>query len=458
MNKTKKAVGIILRVGLGLVLLALIYLAIRVRPPDQTVSPALQGVYPAPGQTDEGDASMMAETDIPYPAPGEEATQIAENEKQKPPLCVFSTGNSEEQAPNESPANFQFSEPKIILSNNVGIGIAEWLPDGEQLLIAENTENGSQIIKAINVHTGEATIFGERNGTGGKPIWLENQDAVAFVTIEQDHTELWISHRDQEDIQRIATGVSGWSLAGNEFGLVYFTTETGDIPQEWLSNSQSIREAAVDLARLEYKESVGSTISLVPGRTFATALQPHGNSMAFYGNDYFFIVDETGYTCEVDLGSLDGKPISVLHAKWSDDGRKIAMITTARNPGQIITFSSLMILDTTSGKITQPSIPVPIIYDVSWDADNRHLAILGADEDEFAKGRSSSRLYIVDSLNPEITILASNKLFGGGADEGWQVAWATNGEKIAVKCPDWSEEKPLIIMDHICLMDVVEAK
>lgn len=117
-----------------------------------------------------------------------------------------------------------------------------------------------------------------------------------------------------------------------------------------------------------------------------------------------------------------------------------------------------MILDTTSGKITQPSIPVPIIYDVSWDADNRHLAILGADEDEFAKGRSSSRLYIVDSLNPEITILASNKLFGGGADEGWQVAWATNGEKIAVKCPDWSEEKPLIIMDHICLMDVVEAK
>ena len=168
------------------------------------------------------------------------------------------------------------------------MGIADWLADGERLLIAENTDNGPEIIKTINIGTGETINFGERNGSGGKPFWLEKLNAVAYVTLEQDHTELLLGYADQKETQWIASGVSGWSLAGNDNGLVFFTMETGDIPQIWLVDSQSIQEVSGDLAQWEYQRFEGIPTSTTPGRTFATALQPHGYTMAFYGNGSTF--------------------------------------------------------------------------------------------------------------------------------------------------------------------------
>ncbi len=454
MSNLKRTSRIILQIFFGIVLLGLILLTIRLRSASETASPAMQGAYPGLGETDSGDALLFTGTEAPYPPPGQEATQMVENNKPKPPPCEFTSENPEPQIPDEGLIDFQFSEPRIIFSNISGIGIADWLLDGERLLIAENNQNGKEIIKTINIRTGESVTFGERIGSGGKPVWLEKLNAVAYVSLEQDHTELLLSYADQKETQWIASGVSGWSLAGNDNGLVFFTMETGDIPQIWLVDSLSIQEVSGDLAQWEYQRFEGISTSTTPGRTFATALQPHGYTMAFYGNGYFFLVDETGYTCEVDLGSMHGIPISVLNARWSDDGKKLALIATAQIPGKITPFSKLLILDHVTGKVDQVPIPAPIIYDVAWNSNNRHLAALGADENEIKKGKSQSIIYLVDINYPDVIFPISASLFGGGAGEGWQLAWSPRGDKLAVKCPEWSTIEPLILQDHICIFEI----
>jgi hypothetical protein len=70
-------------------------------------------------------------------------------------------------------------------------------------LIAENNQNGKEVIKTINIRTGESVTFGERIGSGRKPIWLEQLNAVAYGTLEQDHTELLLSKADQKEPQLV---------------------------------------------------------------------------------------------------------------------------------------------------------------------------------------------------------------------------------------------------------------
>ena len=451
-NKTEK---VIFQIILGVVLVGLIILVVRLRPGSESISPGLPGAYPGPGETDAGDAPLLSVTEAPYPPPGQEETQMAENDKPKPPQCEFTSENPDPQISDEAEINFQFSEPRIIFSNTAGIGIANWLQDGERLLIVENNEIGKEAIKTINIETGEAVIFGERVGSGGKPVWLEQLNAVAYVTLEPDHTELLLSTAEQKEPQLIASGVTGWSLAGNDNGLVFFSTETGDIPQVWQVDTQVITAASDDLEQWEYQRFEGIATVTFPGRTFASATQPHGNTMAFYGNSWLFFVGEGGSICEVDLKTINNVPVSVLSANWSENGRYLALITSAYIPGGKLPFSYVTILDFSSGKLTQIANEAQYINDIDW-INNRYLLIMGADKTEYRKGRSLSEVYLADIFNPDQSVPNSNKLFGGGTTNGWELAVSPGGNKIAVKCPLWLEEKPQVFEDHICIIDVTK--
>jgi hypothetical protein len=116
------------------------------------------------------------------------------------------------------------------------------------------------------------------------------------------------------------------------------------------------------LEQWEYQRFEGILTSTTPGRTFATALQPNGNSMAFYGNGWLFFVEEGGYICEVDLKTINDIPISVLSAKWSENGRYLAMITSVYIPGGEIPYSNVTILDFYSGELTQIANEAQFIY------------------------------------------------------------------------------------------------
>ena len=371
----------------------------------------------------------------------------------RPPACTFPLADIK---PVESqPKTYIFSEPRIVLASQIAIGIASWLPDSERLLITRQSQNGRQIIETINYHTGETKIYAEREGENGKPIWLSELDAIAYATAVQDHYELWISDGGiQEKRNAMIVGdVSGWSLATDGKELVYFSPAIGEIPQIWNLITNSVQESRVDLSMWEYPKLQNDVLPLAKGMTFSTTLQPNGTNVAFYGRGWFFLLDKkASQVCEVDLEQY--AVLSVLRAAWSPNGRYIAMIVTPNPAGELVSSSNILVLDLYSGKTYRPMLESPVVRDIAWADDSQYLAGLVADPVEFKQGSPRSKIYLIHIFGDVVAKEISTQLYGGGATNGWLLAWSPNGKSIAVKCPSWIEMEPTIDDDHICIIEV----
>ena len=274
MGNFKKISRIILQIISGIVLLALIILVIRLRPDRESILPAMQGAYPGPGETDSGDALLLTGTEAPYPPPGQEATQMVENNKPILPPCEFPLTSSEEIAPNDALANFQFSEPQIIYTSATGVGIAGWLPDGESLLLTRETTYGKQIIETFNTISGESHIYAERHFAGGKPIWIEELNAVAFTTFVQDHEELWMSYGNPNQTEQLFPDIFSLSLTKIGDKLLFFSPSRGDQPLSLDLSNKSILDFDISLQDLVYSRFPPGIQSPIPGFTFQISSQP----------------------------------------------------------------------------------------------------------------------------------------------------------------------------------------
>ncbi len=406
------------------------------------------------GNPPSGKGSAASSAYPPYPPPGE-ARATPTPTAVKPPPCKFSGGAAPE-ASGPTLDDYVFSEPQVVLTSTTALGIASWLPDSERLLITRQTMNGQQTIETFNYLTGETIIYAERDGEHGKPIWINELNAIAYATSVQDHYELWIGYRNIQENARIASDASGWSLATDGKRLVYFSPAIGDIPQIWDSNTKVTRGTGIDLTKWEYPKFPNSMRPPVKGKTFETALQPNGALIAFYGYGWFFLLDETTkQICEIDLEQY-GAASLVLRIAWSPDGRFIAMIVTPNYPGELVSSSNILVLDLVSGKTRSPVLESPVVRDIAWSDNSQFLAALSADLAEFQNGSPLSKIYVIDIFDDRPPKAISAQLFGGGATNGWLLAWSPNGKVISVKCPTLLETEPTIAQDNICIIEVFQ--
>jgi len=196
---------------------------------------------------------------------------------------------------------------------------------------------------------------------------------------------------------------------------------------------------------------------ILPGKNFMVAFQPGGKKMALFGHAWFFIYDEGKEdVCEIDLGTGRGGLNTALQAEWSPDGHYIALVTSAYNPGQLLQYSEVMVIDFETGKQNLIQVDAPFVDDFAWSSNNQFLAILGADQNEHNKGLPGSRIFVANILENSKPVMISDQLFGGGATEGWLLKWSPNGNEIVTKCPVWSKTEPTITNDNICIIDVTK--
>ncbi|WP_322798143.1 hypothetical protein, partial [Thermoflexus sp.] len=64
------------------------------------------------------------------------------------------------------------------------------------------------------------------------------------------------------------------------------------------------------------------------------------------------------------------------------------------------------------------------------------------------------KLYLIDARTGDSQQVMPDYVFGGGAIEGWQLAWSPDGQTLAVKCPAWLETEPTIVEDRVCVLSV----
>ncbi|MGQ9854859.1 MAG: hypothetical protein ACUVTG_15840, partial [Candidatus Oleimicrobiaceae bacterium] len=377
------------------------------------------------------------------------------------PRCTFAArpAPAEPGPPLEA---YRFFEPQAVLTHTSAIGIAGWLPDGQHLLITRDIPGiDRNRIEVFNVRTAELKTYAEREGYSGKPVWLSALRAVAYATFVEQHPELWISHGDPQQVERLAPEVWGLSLAVEPDGKHLWYFSEPDRPQRLNVETRAVQPAPLDFASLRYPKPGLERAMRNRSPSFTMVWRPDGSQMVLYSQFLTFLLDaRTNQVCELDLGEYIAERMDIppwaIEAQWIPNGRYLAFITTD-SLSLPLRRMELTILDMNTGERRTLS-PAPdiepgqhYVYDIAWAANSQHLIALAQTETSW--GRPIQKLYLIDARTGDSQQIMPG-IFGGGTIEGWQLAWSPNGQTLAVKCPTWLETEPTIVEDHICLISV----
>ncbi len=187
------------------------------------------------------------------------------------------------------------------------------------------------------------------------------------------------------------------------------------------------------------------------GDEFQTAVRPDGSLIAFYADPFLFLYDPTTETvCEVDLGAyLTGDPYFVWNARWSPNGRYLAMLTSARFPGQLLDFIDLTILDSYTGQLRtiNPS-PSRMVSSFAWSPTGRWLIVMAQDDQEDLP----NSLYLVDAATGDSHSILPGSHFGTAGSGG--ISWNPDASMIALSCNAWDEDHRFLAEYRICVIEV----
>ncbi|GAB4578133.1 MAG: hypothetical protein Fur0022_08660 [Anaerolineales bacterium] len=328
------------------------------------------------------------------------------------------------------------------MTHTQAIEIAGWLSDNQTLLITRrNPLQPSEAIETFNVQTGNIVLYGERRDFDGfKPIWLESEQAILYLDSEVNGSivlrKIFIPNQLPFDLIT-NLNYSDISVSPNEQQLVFFT---------------EIEKEQADFSNLSINQSLGQItlpppkeLSRVSQREFRSVWSPDGNRIAFYRNPNFYLVDiPTNQVCEV---TFQGFASWAIDAKWSPNGRFIAMITTSSS-NTPLQASMLSILDTITGEFSTYNV-FPgnnpgqyFVEDITWEPNSRFLAVIAAYHNQTIE----RGLFLVDSFLGDIRQILPGNNFGGGI---WtnQLDWSDDGSRIAINCPVSTEGR-------ICLTTV----
>ena len=376
------------------------------------------------------------------------------------PHCTFA-GRPVPSEPGPPLDAYHFSEPQVVLTHTSAIGIASWLPNGQRLLIARDIPSTNrQTIETLNIRTGEIQVYAQREGANGKPAWLSGLGDVAYSTLTGQHHELWLSWGDPGRVERIASSVEGLSLIADPTGqrLLYFPSLVSGQPRLLDVASRVEQAMSLNVAQWQYPKYPKPVQSMLTPSAFQITWHPDGSRLVLYAQPWIFLFDmRSGQVCEIDLGRSEPEnmPIWALEAKWSPNGRYLALITTGSFPGQAsgtgapILYTELTIVDIETGTL-QTLQPAPdinggqhYVTDMSWAPDSRYLAVLGVVH-MTETGSEKAGMFIVDVTRGEFQQVLSEHDFGGGL-WSWQLAWAPSGSQLAVNCPTPEEGRLCII-------------
>lgn len=377
-------------------------------------------------------------TQPPYPPPATPApsgpTATPTTAPIQVPLCAFA-GQPAPAEPGPPLEAYQFSEPRVVLTHTSAIGIAGWLPDGQRLLITKDVPGTNrQVIEVFDTQTREESTYAERHSITTPPVWLTSRKSVAFIdSTREEGWALRISHNPDGPIETLQTHLASPYLAADSTGkkVAFLLRDQGARPAVMDLLGRSVQLFNIELPL----SSIGTLES-----TYHATWNPKGNQVAFYNDSGLYLFDAaSGRACKVALGLAglgERGPRWAYLAKWSPNGRYLAMITTSgRFP---LEFSELTILDTSTGKLRSVH-PIQLnnsaqyyVTGISWSADSRTLAIESVIERK--EGIDWAGLFLVDAHTGNFRRILPDFLFGGG-EWGQNLAWSPGGRRLSIACP-----------------------
>jgi len=392
----------------------------------------------------------------------------------QPPACTFPLAQT--TTADAVPEEYVFSEPQVVLTADSSIDIVEWLPDNERALITQIfQDNSQQNIELFNPQTGEIQIYATRHRTEQHPKWMSASNAVLYsdTTVIKSakangmnlppyefQRQLWISRGDPknaqliEDDRLIANGISEFSIVvkPGKNQVVYRSYEDKKLSKR-TATLTGLQSVIFDPSQWEHRKDFPQS------GYYNMAWRPNASQILLYNvgdvGGYTFLFDaDTGQICEIDLGSEGSENGWADIARWSPDGKYLAVIRTwGRRP---VETSDLVVLNTMSGKLDEMKIIPPdiegahFVNDVAWAPDSQHLVAIAQslirNQTTYAYDKISN-LYLVDFLSGQAhQIPSSNEKLGSGLGKT-NLIWSDDGSQLLVKCPANQ-------IDRLCLLSV----
>lgn len=422
--------------------------------------PEAPGVAPTAGVPATGDAALQSPINTPTPTPppsqpGPTPTRV--------PLCAPPADWADDQPPVEENAldALAFGDPQVILTDTAPIDIAGWMPGGNNLLLVRQLPGQRmQAIESYDIHSGRTLRYAAAVTEAGQVFPLTEGRGVGFMDqtrmIEEQPSagvDLMVSH-GPDQVQPVVRGVPFRAMAVDpaSASLVRYAQAPGGPPALPPQARQDFRvlTVSIDPYLWRYPKYFPDRIETGYGRdVFQAAVRPDGAMVAFYADPYLFLYDtRTERACEVDLGVAEnGQPRFTWDARWSPDGRYLAMLTSARFPGEVLPFADLTILDSLTGRTrtVNPS-PMRLVDAFAWSPNSRWLILLGRVDQE----RLVDQLHLVNVMQGNTTIVLPQHSFALGISNS--VSWTPANSNIALPCHQWPQDSPFITEQRVCLI------
>jgi hypothetical protein len=375
----------------------------------------------------------------------------------QPPLCKFEDKASPQPEQPSALDKFVFSEPKVIFSQEAPIEIIEWLPDNQNLLVHIRNQT-KQSIETLDTTTGQTEVYADNLQSANQVHWISTENAVAYTEDKTpqfsgvDQFGLWLSRGKGEAPQLL--------LEAEYDELLRSSGNAGKLSPE-IARAFNMYDFPFDPELWRYNKYPQDPYYLQSWSEikFASSVSPDGSKAVFYRVPWLYLVDlKTNQPCEVDLGQTynsEQGPLRVFNAKWSPDGKLLAMQTAVGYRGQNMYSNKLVILNTITGEIYRPEIKWSYILDIEWFPDSRYLVVMGqSTETEQPYPHQHQQIGIVDSLTQQSRLMLPNYVFGGASQSGFQLALSPNGKNLTISCRITSDKSPLVLKDQVCFIPI----
>ncbi len=397
----------------------------------------------------------IAETQTAEPTMSPTATSTL-----APPLCTFPLAQTTNI--DSKPEKYSFSEPQVVLTDELQPDIVDWLPDNKNVLISrfkliDLGMNGyRQTIELFDPETKEAKVYAtHRRVDEAPPVWNPVLNAIIYpdMNVPEGSTitnfkftrQVRISYGKPDDTQLLADNLPQYYLTEKPDGnqIVYL------LDKELFRLDAALKPLAPvsfnrkrwDFLHQTYKEIVDFEMAWRPGSA-EIFLYNH----AIDGLGYTYILDvDTGRVCNLDFGGW------ALTARWSPNGRYLAII---RALGPVpIQSAGVVVLDTTTGDfypldVSESEIKgKPFVQDIAWAPDNHHLIFTLETNYSSTTSTYDGLLYLGDFISGQVDHILPSFQFEVNSGST-NLAWSPDGSKLLMNCPTSEGVK------QVCLITV----
>lgn len=345
---------------------------------------------------------------------------------------------------------YSFGEPRVIFTHGSIIGVASWLPDSRNitLLLDDTSSLGFQQIRTLDIVTRRTRSFGNRFSMfrDDRPVWLADVGKMAFRGADKMVEDgvappyhLWLA---KPGATKLIAPILQDTTASSGGGHWVIATKR-DLSQPILVNAATGQKQIVPVDLMQYGLDVNHI-------DIQMAWHPSLPKVAVFDPNGLVIIDLRDNDVKViDLGSNADEYHGydkrwAFDARWSPDGQRLALITTAGQ--RSLAYSELTMLDVTTGKNTNFASDYQYGYvtNLTWAPDSETL--LASVVVENSGGYDHLGLVLVNAMTGASRRILPDSTFYGG-QFGFGVEWSPDGRTLAVYCPTLHEGR-------VCTIDV----